>query len=87
MFYALLRRIHRLQSVELDVSSWDPPPIEAGPSAFRALANELRIYCRSVKRVIFVHDFDRTVVKVVGGTLRVELGREVTPTETLWRDA
>jgi len=86
MFYALLRRIHRLGTVELDVTSWEPPPVDAGPPAFRALANELRIYCRSIKKVIFVYEFERTVVKVVDGVMKVDMGRETTPTETLWRE-
>ncbi|THU80200.1 hypothetical protein K435DRAFT_768189 [Dendrothele bispora CBS 962.96] len=86
MFYALLRRMHRLTTVELDVTSWEPPPIDAGPSAFRALANELRIYCRGIKKVIFVYEFERTIVKVIDGVMRVEIGRETTPTDSLWRE-
>ena len=31
-------------------------------AALRALTNELRLYCRTVKKVVFVYDLDRVVV-------------------------
>ncbi|KIJ61094.1 hypothetical protein HYDPIDRAFT_177168 [Hydnomerulius pinastri MD-312] len=64
-FYGLLRRLPYLQCVEVDVSEWEPPP--PIPAGVRALASELRLYCPSVERVIFVNDFERTVITAVHG--------------------
>lgn len=30
--------------------------------ALRAITNELRLYCRTVNKVVFVYDFDRVVI-------------------------
>ncbi|KAH7927658.1 hypothetical protein BV22DRAFT_1103579 [Leucogyrophana mollusca] len=80
-FYGLLRRLSLLQCVELDVSEWEPtPPIPAG---VRALACELRLYCPSVQRVIFVNDFERTVISVVHGICVLDCD---TNTENVWRE-
>jgi len=80
-FYGLLMRLPRIQCVEVEVSEWLPPP--TSPPAFRALASEMRLYNPSVTRVIFVHDFDRTVVTTVDGVCRMDndIG-----TDFLWRE-
>ncbi|KAF9559730.1 hypothetical protein CPC08DRAFT_637480 [Agrocybe pediades] len=80
-FYGLLRRLPKLQSVEFEVSSWRPSP--SSPPALRALAGELRLYNPSVIRMIFVHDFDRSVVTAVNGICRVDTE---TSAELLWRE-
>ncbi|KAJ6557005.1 hypothetical protein DFH09DRAFT_987128 [Mycena vulgaris] len=80
-FYGLLRRLRRLLCVELDVSSWRPAP--AAPSAMCALVKELRLYCPAVHTVIFVLDFERTVVSAVGGILSID--EEASP-EGFWRE-
>ncbi|KAE9397586.1 hypothetical protein BT96DRAFT_976929 [Gymnopus androsaceus JB14] len=54
LFYALLMQFRRLCCVELEVSAWSPSPTTLGPVAFRALANELRLYCPGVSKVVFV---------------------------------
>lgn len=80
-FYALLMRFPKIQSLEFEVSEWDPPP--SSPAALRALASELRLYNPSVIRVVFVQDFDRTAVIAVDGICRVD--REIS-TDLLWRE-
>lgn len=80
-FYALLMRLPRAQCIEVEVSDWVPPP--ASPPAFRALASELRLYCPTVTRVVFVYEFERTVVSVVGGVCRMD--PEIS-TDILWRE-
>ncbi|KAI0345510.1 hypothetical protein BDW22DRAFT_1426198 [Trametopsis cervina] len=61
-FYTRLMRLPRLRCVELELTEWEPPPMT--PAALRALTYELRIYCPSIDRVIYVYDFDRVVMKV-----------------------
>lgn len=78
-FYGLLMRLPDTQCIEVEVSEWDPPP--STPPAFRALANEVRLYCPSITCVVFVHDFDRTVVTAVDGIC--QLGGDA---ENLWRE-
>ncbi|KAI0312255.1 hypothetical protein OF83DRAFT_1087139 [Amylostereum chailletii] len=80
-FYALLRQLVYLQCTELDVSTWDPPPVSV--PAMRALASELHIYCPSVTAIIFLHDLEPTIVRIVNGIWRVD--HDVVP-DTLWRD-
>ncbi|KAJ3575503.1 hypothetical protein NP233_g1059 [Leucocoprinus birnbaumii] len=80
-FYGLLMRLPRIQCIEVEVSSWVPPP--SSPPAFRALASEMRLYTPSVSRVVFVHDFDRTIVTVVDGVCRMDNDANY---ELLWRD-
>ncbi|KAJ6503206.1 hypothetical protein C8R47DRAFT_1210481 [Mycena vitilis] len=81
-FYGLLMRFGALRCLELDVNAWTPPP--SLPSAFRALAAELRLYCPAVDTVVFVHDFDRTVVSpTVTGVLQLD---EDSSAELLWRE-
>ncbi|KAF9063305.1 hypothetical protein BDP27DRAFT_1335296 [Rhodocollybia butyracea] len=53
-FYGLLMKLRRLCCVELEVSAWNPSPASIGPVAFRALGNELRLYCPSVTQVVFI---------------------------------
>jgi hypothetical protein len=74
-------RLPRLQCVEVEVSDWVPPP--SSPPAFRALASEMRLYTPQVARVIFVHNFERTVVTVVGGVCRIDNDANC---EALWRE-
>ena len=74
-------RLPRLQCVEVEVSEWDPP-LSSSP-AFRALANELRLYSPNVTRMVFVDEFERTVVTAVGGICRMDPD---TNFEFLWRD-
>ncbi|PSR70915.1 hypothetical protein PHLCEN_2v13229 [Hermanssonia centrifuga] len=80
-FYATLMRLHRLQCVELEVSEWDPPPMT--PAALRALTFELRIYCPTVSRVIFVYDFDRVVMKVTNNICVLD---HEASADILWRE-
>ncbi|KAF9522207.1 hypothetical protein CPB83DRAFT_840668 [Crepidotus variabilis] len=78
--YALLRRLPKIRCVEFEVSEWKPQPSSA--SAQRALAGELQLYVPSITRVVFVLDFDRSVVSTSGHIWRVDL--EIA-TEYLWR--
>ncbi|KAJ6540726.1 hypothetical protein B0H19DRAFT_1313536 [Mycena capillaripes] len=81
-FYGLLMRLHALRCVELDVSAWKPAPTSS--PALRALAAELRLYCPDVDTVVFVHEFERTVVTAAGtGVLRID--DDASP-ELFWRE-
>lgn len=80
-FYGTLMRLHKLQCIEVEVSDWDPAP--TNPAALRALTLELRIYCPSISRVVYVHDFDRTVMKMADNHCVVDVEANA---ETLWRD-
>lgn len=71
----------RLQCIELEVSEWDPAPMS--PAALRALTFELRIYCPTVSRVIFVYDFDRAVMKMTESRCVLDSDAAV---DTLWRE-
>ncbi|KZT22835.1 hypothetical protein NEOLEDRAFT_1070745 [Neolentinus lepideus HHB14362 ss-1] len=82
VFYSLLRRMPRLDCVELEISHWAPDP--TSDAALRALAGELRMYCPPVSRVVFVCEFERFFVRIVGGTRYVD---EESGTEMLWREA
>ncbi|KIK93638.1 hypothetical protein PAXRUDRAFT_144643 [Paxillus rubicundulus Ve08.2h10] len=80
-FYGLLRRLSHLECIEVDVSEWEPsPPVPAG---VRALAYELRLYCPSVERVVFVNEFERTVITVVRGTCTLDFDTNI---ENMWRE-
>jgi hypothetical protein len=80
-FYGMLMRLPRLQCVEFEVSEWQPPPTSRG--ALRALASELRLYCPSVRCVVFVHEFERFVVRVREGMCVVD--PDAVP-DNLWRE-
>lgn len=80
-FYGLLMRLPRVQCVEVEVSEWVPAP--DSPPAFRALASEMRLYSPTVTRVVFVNEFDRTVVTAVDGVCRMD--RDVS-IDLLWRE-
>ncbi|KAH8082463.1 hypothetical protein BXZ70DRAFT_901071 [Cristinia sonorae] len=80
-FYSSLMRLHKLQCIEVEVSDWDPAPTT--PGALRALTLELRIYCPSITRVVFVQDFDRVVMKMEDNLCVVD--GDVN-TDTLWRE-
>ncbi|KAG7444065.1 uncharacterized protein BT62DRAFT_249998 [Guyanagaster necrorhizus] len=79
-FYGMLMRLPRLDCIEVEVSGWQPVPSTL--AAFRALASELRLYCPTVVMVVFVHEFERTVITYVDGLYRID--EEVGP-ELLWR--
>ncbi|KAJ7779488.1 hypothetical protein DFH07DRAFT_910847 [Mycena maculata] len=81
-FYGLLMRLHLLRCIEVDVSAWNPSP--SSSPALRALAAELRLYCPDVNTVIFVHEFERTVVNTnPAGVLQID--DEALP-ELFWRE-
>ncbi|KAG6846451.1 hypothetical protein H0H93_013890 [Arthromyces matolae] len=75
------KELPRLRCIEVEVSEWVPAP--TSPSALRALASELRLYNPNVTRVVFVKDFERTVVTAFNGVCRVEPDVN---TESLWRE-
>ncbi|EMD39481.1 hypothetical protein CERSUDRAFT_121752 [Gelatoporia subvermispora B] len=50
-FRRCLMQLHSLENIEVDVSRWDPPPSEPFQ---RMIAAELRVYCPTLRRVIFV---------------------------------
>ncbi|KAL0568928.1 hypothetical protein V5O48_013048 [Marasmius crinis-equi] len=83
MFYGLLMRLPRIACVEFEVSEWDPSPLGVGAPAFKALANELRLYCPTVTKVVFVHEFERTVISYVEGIGSLDM--DISP-EILWRE-
>jgi len=73
-------RLPRIQCVEVEVSDWVPAP--SSPTAFRALASEMKLYTPSVSRIVFVCNFDRTVMTDVGGVFRVDNDANY---ELLWK--
>ncbi|KAF8895805.1 hypothetical protein CPB85DRAFT_1229786 [Mucidula mucida] len=79
--YGLLMKFPRLQCIELEVSAWVPLP-ETFP-AFRALSAELRIYCPHIVKVVFVHNFERTLIVYSNAVYRTD---EDVSAELLWRD-
>jgi hypothetical protein len=81
-FYALLMQIPDLRCLEVDVTAWVPQPTLV-PNAVRALAGELRLYVPSVVSVVFVNEFERTVVRVVRGVGMVKVDVD---TGVLWRE-
>jgi hypothetical protein len=76
----MLMRLRKLHTIELEVSEWDPTP---QPHALRALASEVRLYCPSIVCIVFVQDFERTVVRVMNGFCVVD---NDTITDNLWRE-
>ncbi|OBZ71332.1 hypothetical protein A0H81_08865 [Grifola frondosa] len=80
-FYGLLMRLSRLRCIEVEVTDWDPAPTNR--AALRALTCELRLYCPSVTRVVFVYDFDRFMINVVDDLCVFD---EDAVTDTLWRE-
>lgn len=85
MLYGVLRKLPKLQCLELDITAWDPPP--ATLRAYRALSKELALYCKIVDCIVFVQDDDRTVM--------IQEHHRAVPywdvdadmnTDTLWRD-
>ncbi|KAJ7059669.1 hypothetical protein C8F01DRAFT_217628 [Mycena amicta] len=84
-FYGILMRLPSLRCVELDVTAWTPAP--SSSPALRALAAELRLYCKGVLQIVFVHgdDFQRTVVAVDPGTGVLKIDRDAVP-EHFWRE-
>ncbi|KAF9649428.1 hypothetical protein BDM02DRAFT_3186321 [Thelephora ganbajun] len=85
-FYGLLRGLPCIECVEVEVTDWDPPPMSF--LALRAITNELRLYCRTVKKIVFVYDFDRVVITVLddgagGYVLEEEHGGAA---DVIWRE-
>ena len=80
-FYGLLRTLCHLECLEVDVSEWEPPP--PVPSGMQALAGELRLYCPSLQRVVFVNDFERTVITAARGRYAVD---HESNTDNIWRE-
>lgn len=75
-------RLGLLRCIEVDVSAWNPPP--SSSPAFRALAAELRLYCHDVDTVIFVQEFERTVVNTTA-TRVLKIDDDAVP-ELIWRE-
>lgn len=80
-FYGLLRSLSSLECVEVDISEWEPSP--RIPAGVRALVSELRLYCPSLQQVIFVNDFERTVIVASHGTYTIDCESN---TENMWRE-
>ena len=79
-FFGLLMRLRKLHTIELEVSEWDPAPL---PHGLRALASEVRLYCPSIVCIVFVQEFERTVVRTINGFCAVD---KDTITDNLWRE-
>jgi hypothetical protein len=83
----LLRGLPHIECLEVEVTDWNPPPTSF--AALRAITNELRIYCRTVNKVVFVYDFDRAVITVsddgAGGCVLGEENSGVA--DVIWREA
>ncbi|KAJ3710254.1 hypothetical protein DFJ43DRAFT_1109067 [Lentinula guzmanii] len=98
LFYGLLMQLRRLCCVELEITAWNPSPAIVGSVAFRALGNELRLYCPGVVKIVFVSmnagvgdDIgERTTVEWVKGEGVARVESEVMNgmggSEGLWRD-
>lgn len=82
-FYGLLMRLPALQTLELEITEWEPPP--STTEAFRALAKELRLYCPTVSSIILVLDFERTLITVKDGYFTVKMTVD-TGVDLLWRE-
>jgi hypothetical protein len=84
-FYSLLRRLPSLGCIEVEITEWSPQPSTL--PAFRALGSEMRLYCPTVTRVVFLADFERTVLEFVdtGGACVWKIDEEAVP-EEMWRE-
>lgn len=69
-----------LQSAELDVSEWEPPPVSF--AALRGLAREIQLYVPSIATLVFMRDLEPTVLRAVDKIWR--LAGEIT-VDTIWR--
>lgn len=82
----MLRGLPRIECIEVEVTDWDPSPMSF--SALRAITRELRLYCQTVKKVVFVYDFDRVVVTTseegTGGYVLEE--EDGGATDVIWRE-
>lgn len=76
-------RLPLLHTLELEITEWEPPP--STTEAFRALAKELRLYCPTVGSIVFVLDFERTLVTIKDGFFTVEISIG-TGADLLWRE-
>lgn len=76
-------KLSKLQCIEVDVSDWHPAPMTF--PALRALTNEMRLYCPSILRVVFVYELDRVVMKIENS--RCILDEEWQNVDTIWREA
>lgn len=75
-------RLPALCCVEVEVTHWTPQP--ASFAAFRALASEMRLYSQKMRVVVFVIEFERTVVKF--DEMSKWIFDDEVGTEGLWRD-
>jgi hypothetical protein len=80
VFYGHLARLQELQSVELDVSEWEPPPESF--AALRGLARELHLFVPSLVTLVFVRDLEPTVLRAVDGLWHIA---DNIIADTLWR--
>lgn len=82
----MLRRLPCIECVEVEVTDWNPPPTSF--PALRAITNELRLYCRTVRKVVFVYDLDRVVITVTddeaGGNVLEEENSGAA--DVIWRE-
>jgi hypothetical protein len=81
VFYARLMCLPRLRHVQMDISHWRPLPQTF--VALRALANELKLYCTEILSVVFVHNYERAVLRYVRGICTAD---GETEGSTLWRE-
>lgn len=72
----------RLQCIELEISAWKLPSTLA---VFRSLASELRLYCPLIVKVVFVHDYERTVIVYSNALYRIEDVSDMV-SEKYWRE-
>ena len=82
----MLRRLPCIECVEVEVTDWNPPPTSF--PALRAITNELRLYCRTVRKIVFVYDLDRVVITVTddeaGGNVLEEENSGAA--DVIWRE-
>lgn len=67
--------------MELELSDWHPAP-ETLP-AMRSLFGELRLYCPRIVKLVFVHNFERTIVAYDRGVYVIE---DEGNAENFWRE-
>jgi hypothetical protein len=72
-----------LHTLELELTHWNPP--QTTYQQLKALSAELRLYCPNIERIIFVNDFERTVMGYKEGICRI-LGESEVSAELLWRE-
>lgn len=77
-------KLNQLQVLEVEASHWDPQPSHA--AAQRVLASELRIFCPSLRLVVFWIGHRHTPWAYVGDEWTREESKSTSAQEdTLWR--